>query len=448
MNRLNFSASIIVLLCASPLAAQHKSLEELTKAVPLIVAAHVDSVDSFVGEGGEIYSTVRLEVASILKDTDRSEPSQLTFTVKGGQIGDRVVFFTDSPLFEAGEDILLFGSDSAPEEKVSLRGARGRAALERVQQYREDAGEALSDRESRRLQKFLDRPKLDSAEADSLEFDVTNACSAYIGPKWSSPSATYAIGTSLPAAWSASVQAAAQAWTQGGSRFAFVLDSKSPHAINLADLGAGSTLASTRVEYMQSSNTLVRFTMTFNNRYTWTTTGAAGQFDVQGITTHELGHALGLNHPGTAQCAEETMWSTASSGETKKRSLEGGDKNGILTLYGASALTPPPAINPPVTIPPAISTPVISYFSLVSTNPAASKPLVIVHRGSAFNPTTVEALITGGMCGSTGCVARPYGASATDLVFINIYQAGAYTMRLRNGAAGTLGISSNFTVVP
>ena len=58
--------------------------------------------------------------------------------------------------------------------------------------------------------------------------------------------------------------------------------------------------------------------------------------DLQNIATHELGHALGLAdlYDATSPVPEQTMYGYASAGETKKRSLEAGDKAGITVLYG------------------------------------------------------------------------------------------------------------------
>jgi len=58
--------------------------------------------------------------------------------------------------------------------------------------------------------------------------------------------------------------------------------------------------------------------------------------DLQNIATHELGHALGLAdlYDTTAPVPEQTMYGYASTGETKKRTLEDGDKAGITVLYG------------------------------------------------------------------------------------------------------------------
>lgn len=66
--------------------------------------------------------------------------------------------------------------------------------------------------------------------------------------------------------------------------------------------------------------------------YAWSATGEAGKMDFDNISTHELGHAAGLGHPGNT-CTEETMYAYAGFGETKKRDLNTGDIAGIRALY-------------------------------------------------------------------------------------------------------------------
>lgn len=59
----------------------------------------------------------------------------------------------------------------------------------------------------------------------------------------------------------------------------------------------------------------------------------ASLMDLQNIATHEDGHALGLGHPSDS-CTEETMFRFAGFGETKKRTLNAGDIDGVHALYG------------------------------------------------------------------------------------------------------------------
>ncbi len=86
---------------------------------------------------------------------------------------------------------------------------------------------------------------------------------------------------------------------------------------------------------------LIEFDLAFNDAFqfgdagpTSETTNANVNFmDLQAITTHELGHAAGLGHPGSS-CTQETMYAYAQAGETKKRTLNSGDKKGLHSLYG------------------------------------------------------------------------------------------------------------------
>ena len=81
---------------------------------------------------------------------------------------------------------------------------------------------------------------------------------------------------------------------------------------------------------------LVEWDMVFNDAFTWSedATGLTTEMDFENIATHELGHAVGLGDLYTSECSEQTMYGYASYGETKKRTLEDGDKTGIKILYG------------------------------------------------------------------------------------------------------------------
>ena len=66
--------------------------------------------------------------------------------------------------------------------------------------------------------------------------------------------------------------------------------------------------------------------------FEWSMAGEANKFDFENVASHEIGHSFGMNHPN-GSCIEETMYAFASEGETKKRSLNAGDINGVKGLY-------------------------------------------------------------------------------------------------------------------
>ena len=62
-------------------------------------------------------------------------------------------------------------------------------------------------------------------------------------------------------------------------------------------------------------------------------TPTANTMDFNNIAMHELGHSIGMAHPKDGSCTEETMWRSAGVEETKKRTLNSGDIEGITQLY-------------------------------------------------------------------------------------------------------------------
>ena len=64
----------------------------------------------------------------------------------------------------------------------------------------------------------------------------------------------------------------------------------------------------------------------------WSAVGETNKMDFENISTHELGHTIGLSHPADT-CAEESMYRYADYGETIRRDLHAGDIAGAAALY-------------------------------------------------------------------------------------------------------------------
>lgn len=84
-----------------------------------------------------------------------------------------------------------------------------------------------------------------------------------------------------------------------------------------------------------SGRQLLEWDMVFNIGWGWgdeLTNPGNTLMDFLNVATHELGHAVGLDHPSDS-CTEETMYAYADYNETKKRDLNAGDIAGIQKLY-------------------------------------------------------------------------------------------------------------------
>ncbi|MBT3339908.1 MAG: matrixin family metalloprotease [Planctomycetes bacterium] len=57
---------------------------------------------------------------------------------------------------------------------------------------------------------------------------------------------------------------------------------------------------------------------------------SSARMDLQGVATHELGHALGLDHSSNGSA---TMYYAASGNGVSSRSIESDDKNGVQAIY-------------------------------------------------------------------------------------------------------------------
>lgn len=103
--------------------------------------------------------------------------------------------------------------------------------------------------------------------------------------------------------------------------------------------GTGSTIAVNITWYYPGPNNIIEVDQDFNGQnFTWSDSGLGGQMDVWNIAAHESGHSLMLGDLYGPADAQKTMYGYSSTGETKKRSLEPDDIDGIVYIYPVPGL--------------------------------------------------------------------------------------------------------------
>jgi hypothetical protein len=105
------------------------------------------------------------------------------------------------------------------------------------------------------------------------------------------------------------------------------------NTVGFARLVPKNVLAATWTYVDDDTGQVLEADMFFNSTNPWATLGACngtatGNFDVADIATHELGHALGLNHYSDAN-AQATMYPSAPRDEVRKRTLSQGDVDAL-----------------------------------------------------------------------------------------------------------------------
>ena len=420
--------TISVLSVSALLASRSGDLRDHAQQATQIVLGEVTGSRSYYGNDGDIYSEVTINVSATLKDTNRKSARLRTFTVKGGTVGGTTVMFTDVPTFDLSESVVVFFDGDAPSEKYFFGGERAGKLLSELEQALDDQNSPIAEGERQRARTFLTGMAAAPAPADA-------ACYALIGPKWTGSLATYKYSSTIPRAWQPALEASSASWNRAGTPFAFRADAASTNEFLVGPVSGATTLASTRIEY-DSTNRMRRFTMTFSNAVSWSPTGEAGKFDVESVTAHELGHALGLNHPSATGCSEQTLWASAATSELKKRTLENGDKAGIAKLYTAATSTPPPVAPAPV----------FSSAALFPALPRAGQEFAIWLVGTGFDPATVQIVVNGPGCPSSCFASLPYRSAALFSGVIALGTRGAYTIAIRNGPTGALSPTKPLTI--
>jgi hypothetical protein len=180
------------------------------------------------------------------------------------------------------------------------------------------------------------------------------------------------------------------------------------------------------IAYMQGTKNgwRIRF---YDQPWVWhdgpgTTSGGSNRMDIQGITAHEYGHGLGLDHTSSTTA---TMYAYASGAGSDQRTIENDDINGIKAIYGAASASKP---------------------SITSVSGGINVGETLTIDGFNFSTTGNEVWFTGD--GSSGTPVKvtnvPSSGNGTriDVVIPNGAEAG--TVLVKNNGSSHSNLSNNF----
>ncbi len=288
-------------------------------------------------EGSLIYSHVALLVTLVMTGPGMLEGTHIILRVLGGEVNGTLFWLSSQPYFFVGERVEI----SVQQEGGVYLPTSPKKTLTGALRLATTAGYVLE----------WYKPGV------GWQSSTTRPGSDWYGPlKWSGGTFDYWINPqSIPSDLSTPsfvsyTTASFQTWQDDpDSAIAFTyrgtrtdLGAGSEDSVNMAGWGylGGSTIAVTYMwgQYTPGSFDSLRFTetdMIFDNSKLWSAqpSGIAGRYDIQNIGTHEAGHTFGLGDMYESADAEHTMYGYGSTGETKKRSLEWGDRAGVAALY-------------------------------------------------------------------------------------------------------------------
>ncbi|MBI4606097.1 MAG: IPT/TIG domain-containing protein [Planctomycetes bacterium] len=199
----------------------------------------------------------------------------------------------------------------------------------------------------RRLPPLLAAALVCAAPAATRAFEL-------IGLRWPSGSVGFRVNPGFDTARGGSteqqieiIRCAAAAWRdQSRASFQFTYQGTTTrkgfnendglNVVSFVSSDGGDALAATLIsgeDGIARSFDVVFFGTTGGNSNRWSGPGepGTGELDIGGVATHELGHALGLDH---TPVSEATMFASASGRALHLRTLAADDRQGIESIYG------------------------------------------------------------------------------------------------------------------
>ncbi len=321
--RCRVAIALAVLLACVPALVQAAMIllppAELDAGADVILSGTVTASNS---SWDDFRRAIHTDVAVTTDRYDKgSGPLEIVLRVPGGEVGDIGMLVEDFPTFTIGDHVTLHLTSTNEPAVYRLHGA-----------WQGVSGAGVDARGGKKPR----TPKLYS----------------YSGHHREPASCHYHTNTGLPGDWTTAIQNGTGAWNAAGSAFRFHYSGTTSRSgpeydgtnvVTRTNMGSGGILAQNTYWYLRRGKLVLENDIVFNTYYPWSTDGNPSAYDVQGIATHELGHSLVLNDLYKSFQSEMTMYGYAGIGETKKRTLESGDRDGIVRIYGAGdagAVTP------------------------------------------------------------------------------------------------------------
>jgi len=98
------------------------------------------------------------------------------------------------------------------------------------------------------------------------------------------------------------------------------------------------TVALTSLWADEATGEVMHYDIRINGTLAWSTDGTNDTWDLQAAITHEVGHALGLDH---SESPDAVMYATQSTGDTWARVLGADDEDAARFLYPSGWYEPP-----------------------------------------------------------------------------------------------------------
>jgi len=167
--------------------------------------------------------------------------------------------------------------------------------------------------------------------------------SYYVNPP--SVSGALAAAQNAAAAWT-SVQGSSFSFAYAGTTSSTATGKNGRNEILWADIAIEGVLAQAGTWY--SGEYVTECDIKFNTRYSWSTNPGYGQFDIETVCLHELGHWIQLldlygDLPGYPSDSAKVMYGWVDEGQIK-RTLTDSDKAGVCWIYPGETPAPAPAI--------------------------------------------------------------------------------------------------------